>query len=102
MARQLLGSGAGAAAHGFTADHGSVDDFTESTHGRYRNRSGEIGAWAEASLIAFLFTPSSAAAERLFSLLRALFGSSQDMALADYLEGSMMARYNGTKHGTSF
>jgi len=64
--------------------------------------SGEIGSWAEASLILFSFTPSSAAAKRVFSLLKALFGSSQDMALADYTQGSMMAHYNGTKRGTSF
>ena len=69
------------AAHGFTADHGSVDDFTESVLGWYKNHSSEIGAWAEASLIVFSFTPSSAAAERVFSLLKALFGSNQDMAL---------------------
>ena len=61
------------AAHGFTADHGSVDDFTESALGWYKNHSSEIGAWAEASLIVFSFTPSSAAAERVFSLLKALF-----------------------------
>ena len=91
-----------AAAHGFTADHGSVDDFTESVLGWYKNHSSEIGAWAEASLIVFSFTPSSAAAERVFSLLKALFGSDQDVALADYIQGSMMVRYNGTKRGTSF
>ena len=56
-----------AATHGFTADHGSVDDFTESALGWYRNHSGEAGAWAEALLIALSFTPSSAAAERVFS-----------------------------------
>ena len=50
----------------------------------------------------FPFTPSSAAAERVFSLLKALFGSDQDVALADYIQGSMMVRYNGTKRGTSF
>ena len=68
-----------AAAHGFTADHGSVDDFTESALGWYKNHSGEVGAWAEASLVVLSFTPSSAAAERVLSLLKALFGSNQDM-----------------------
>ena len=77
-------------------------DFTGSVPGWYRNHSGEIGARAEASLIAFSFTPSSAAAGRVFSLLKALFGSNQDMALADYIQGSMMVRYHGSKRGTSF
>ena len=66
------------------------------------DHSGEVGAWAEASLIVLSFTPSSAAAGRVFALLKALFGSNQDMALADYIRGSMMVRYNGTKRGTSF
>ena len=35
-------------------------------------------------------------------LLKALFGSNQDMAPADYIQGSMMVRYNGMKCGTSF
>ena len=91
-----------AAAHGFTADHGNVDDFTEILLGWYKNHSGEIGAWAEASLIALSFTPSSAAAERVFSLLKTLFGPNQDMALADFVQGSMMVRYNGGKRGMSF
>jgi hypothetical protein len=38
----------------------------------------------------------------VFSLLKALFGSDQDVALADYIQWSMMVRYNGTKRGTSF
>jgi len=48
------------------------------------------------------FTPSSAAAERVLSLLKALFRSNQDMALADYIQRPMMVRYNGSKRGTSF
>ena len=91
-----------AAAHGLTANHCSVNDLTESVLGWYKNRSGAVGAWAEASLVVLLFTPNSAAAERVFSLLKALFGSNQDMALADYIQGCMMVRYNGTKRGTSF
>jgi len=90
------------AAHGFTADHGSVNDFTESILGWYKNHSGEIGAWTKASLIVLSFTSSSAAAGRVFSLLKALFGSNQDMALADYILGPMMARYNGINRGASF
>ena len=66
-----------AAAHGFTADYGSANDFTECALGWYRSHNGEIGAWAETSLIAFSFAPTSAAAERVFSLLKALFGSNR-------------------------
>ena len=42
--------------------------------------------------------PSSAAAERAFSLLSAAFSGQQDMysALADYLQASVMLQYNVT------
>jgi hypothetical protein len=48
-------------------------------------------------LIAFAMAPNSAGAERVFSLLKILFGNNQDTALADYIRGSMMLRYNNTK-----
>ena len=38
--------------------------------------------------------PSSAAAERAFSLLSAAFSDQQDGALADYLHASVMLQYN--------
>jgi hypothetical protein len=91
-----------AAAHGFTANHRSFDGFTESALSWNKNHGGNIGALAEAPLIAFTFTPSSAAAERVFSLLKELFGPSQDKALADYIQGPMMVRYSGLKRGASF
>lgn len=44
-----------------------------------------------------LIQPSSAAAERVFSLLSNAFTSQQDFALQDYLEASVMLRYNKAK-----
>jgi hypothetical protein len=41
--------------------------------------------------------PNSAGAERAFSLLNFLFGNNQETALADYICGSMMLRYNSTE-----
>ncbi len=38
--------------------------------------------------------PSSVAAERVFSVLKASFNESQDHALQDYLESSLMLQYN--------
>ena len=43
----------------------------------------------------FLCQPSSAAAERAFSLLKASFNEQQDSALEDYIETSLMLQYNG-------
>eukprot|EP00966_Prymnesium_polylepis_P280868 6489737-Prymnesium_polylepis.1 len=45
------------------------------------------------------FTPNSAAAERVFSLLKLMFGDRQETALADYLQAALMLRYNERKVG---
>ena len=41
-----------------------------------------------------LIQPSSAAAERVFSLLKASFGDQQDSCLQDYVQASLMMQYN--------
>ena len=38
--------------------------------------------------------PSSAACERVFSLLESMFGADQDRSLGDMVQGSLMLRYN--------
>ena len=38
--------------------------------------------------------PSSAACERVFSLLAAMFGEQQMHALADYIQAALMLKYN--------
>jgi len=43
----------------------------------------EVGAWSDPALIAFAMAPNSPGAERIFSLLKILFGNNQDTALAD-------------------
>ena len=47
-----------------------------------------------AAEIVFAFTPNSAAAERVFSLLKAMFGDQQLGALADIIQTALMLRYN--------
>ena len=42
-----------------------------------------------------LIHPSSAAAERAFSLLNSSFATSQECALAEYVEVSLMLQFNG-------
>ena len=46
------------------------------------------------SQIVFAFTPNSAAAERVFSLLKAMFGDQQMEALADIIQTALMLRVN--------
>ena len=44
--------------------------------------------------IVFSMTPSSAACERVFSLLKNMFGDLQHSSLADYIQASLMLKYN--------
>ena len=41
-----------------------------------------------------LLQPSSAAVERVFSLLNSGFGTLQEQSLQDYIQASVMLRYN--------
>jgi hypothetical protein len=67
-----------AAASGFSIDHGNVGDFTEGILGWWKSHASEVGAWGDAALIAFAMAPNSAGAERVFSLLKILFGNNQE------------------------
>ena len=40
------------------------------------------------------FTPNSAAAERVFSLLKNMYGEQQMTALADMIQAALMLKYN--------
>ena len=50
--------------------------------------------WATAVKQVLLIQPSSAAAERVFSILKASFNEQQDCALVDYIQAIVMAQYN--------
>ena len=55
--------------------------------------------WALAMQIIGSFTPNSAAAERVFSLLKLMFGNTQMSALAYMIQSALMFRYNQHKVG---
>ena len=59
-----------------------------------RRHEGSLLYWTGAFRKVLLVQPSSAAAERVFSLLKATFSDQQDSALQDYLESSIMLQYN--------
>ena len=50
--------------------------------------------WATASKKIVLFQPSSAATERIFSILKNSFNADQNLALEDYIELSLMLQCN--------
>ena len=56
-------------------------------------------AWALAARIVFAISPNSASCERVFALLKNLFGEQQMSALADYVQAALMLNYNQRRVG---
>ena len=54
----------------------------------------ELPNWAAACRKVLLMQPSSAASERVFSLLENSFHANQARAMEDYIEASLMLQYN--------
>ena len=79
----------------YSADYASVDSFTEGVLKWWRdNADDQISAWSEAARIVFAMAPNSASCERVFALLKLMFGDVQTSALADYIQAALMLRYN--------
>ena len=84
-----------AAAHSAGAfDKSSVADYTEAMLTWWRTNGGSFPAWALAARIVFASSPNSASCERVFALLRNLFGELQMKSLADYVQAALMLNYN--------
>ena len=49
--------------------------------------------------VAFALSPSAAACERVFALIKTMFGETQMSALADMIQASLMLRSNGRRVG---
>ena len=54
----------------------------------------QLPHWSHAFQLVILVQPSSAAAERVFSLLANSFGTQQESSLEDYVQLSVMLQYN--------
>ena len=61
---------------------------------REHKGNADLTVWVEVLRRVLLVQPSSAAAERVFSLLANTFGPQQTSALSDYIEASLMRQYN--------
>ena len=79
---------------GMAYDHEDVDKFTTDVLCFWANHGKEFPTWALAMQVVGSFTPNSAAAERVFSLLKLMFGDTQMSALADMIQSALMLRYN--------
>lgn len=80
-------------------DNASVADYSTAILTWWRVNGNTFPAWAEAARIAFAISPSSASCERVFALLKNLFGDQQLGSLSDYLCASLMLNYNGRTIG---
>ena len=80
---------------------GDITQFTEKVLSFFAglNDDNDVSAWTAAALRVFSMSPNSASCERVFSLLKLMFSSTQLTALSDYVQGSLMLRYNGRDPG---
>ena len=78
---------------------GRVHGSREAVLAFYRAYNPRFPTWAKAARIIFAMAPSSAASERVFSLVKNMFGKEQFAAMADFIQGSHMLRYNKRRVG---
>ena len=60
----------------------------------WSHHESELPNWSKACKMSLLFQSSSAAAERVFSLLQNSFNQQQYSSLENYIEASIMLQYN--------
>ena len=60
----------------------------------WKSKESVLPTWASCARQVLCIQPSSAAAERVFSLLQVSFGDCQGLALQDYIETALMLQYN--------
>ena len=76
-----------------------VGDYSEAILKWWRVHSHAFPSWARAARIVFALSPNSASCERVFSLLKVLFGEQQMSALGDQIRAALMLRHNGRRVG---
>jgi len=60
----------------------------------WKQHSSDLPNWTTAACLVFLVQPSSAAAERAFSILKQCFNHTQQSALQDLVEATVMLQFN--------
>ena len=63
----------------------------------WKYHSADLPMWARSFQKIALIQPSSAAAERVFSILQSSFGKQQEQSLEDFIQLSVMLQYNYRK-----
>jgi hypothetical protein len=80
-------------------DHGDVKAFTQGVLEFWRKNGTKMPEWCKAARIIFAIPPTSAASERVFSLLEAMFGKGTEQVLSDLIQAALMLRYNKRRVG---
>ena len=75
-------------------DTSNVQAYTAALLKWWKINHPTIPTWAKAARIIFAMAPSSAASERVFSLVESMFGKDRLSSLSDQLQGSVMLKYN--------
>ena len=84
---------------GVSIDESDIHIFTDNVLAWWRANGQKFPTWAKAARMVFALTPNSASAERVFSMLKHMFGDTQGGALGDYVEAALMLKYNQRKVG---
>ena len=74
--------------------HSDVHAFTEAVLEFWRKHGSKMKTWRDMARRVLAIPPNSAASERVFSLLEAMFGKDQLQALSDMIQAALMLRYN--------
>ena len=64
----------------------------------WKRHANDLPHWSKACKMLLLVQPSSAAAERVFSILSSSFTATQRSSLEDYIETSIMIQYNNKEN----
>ena len=83
-----------AAAAAPAMNQSDVHIYTEAVLEFWRKHGKKMPTWCKMAKRVFAIPPNSAASERVFSLLEAMFGKDQISALSDMIQGALMLRYN--------
>ena len=88
-----------AACQGFTVPKADVDIYSEGILDWWRTNGNSFPVWAHAARIVFAISPNSAACERIFALLKAMYGDEQYSTLADAMQAALMLRHHDRRVG---
>ena len=97
--KQQLPQYVSAAANAPAFNKGSVADYSNAILDWWRTNGTSFPAWALAARVVFVISPNSASCERVFALLKNLFGDAAMSALADHLQAGLMLNYKQRQVG---